>query len=117
MWVRRRRDHALAGSAVTPEAAVLSRRRALGTIAGAGAVLAAGGAALPGVARAAEDDDPSRHLYPAPTSPDYADAGRALTAESDATTHINFFEFSEPRFVNPLRWWKTIRPPRAEWQQ
>jgi methionine sulfoxide reductase catalytic subunit len=84
---------------VTPEAAVLSRRRALGTI--AGAALAAGGAGLPGLARAAEDDDPSRHLYPAPTNPDYANAGRALTAESDATTHINFFEFSEPRFVDP----------------
>jgi methionine sulfoxide reductase catalytic subunit len=108
MRIARRRDYALPESVVTPEAAVLSRRRALGTI--AGAVLAAGGAGLPGVARAMEDADPSRHLYPVPTNRDYADAGRALTAESDATTHINFFEFSEPRFVDPLRWWTTIRP-------
>lgn len=93
---------------VTPEPAVLSRRRALGTI--AGAALAASGAGLPGLARAAEEDDPSRHLYPAPTSPGYADAGRALTDKSDATTHVNFFEFSEPRFVDTLQWWTDIRP-------
>jgi methionine sulfoxide reductase catalytic subunit len=108
MRIRRQRSFDLPDSAVTPEAIVLSRRRALGTI--AGAAVAAAGAALPGLARAAEEVDPSRHLYPAPTNPDYSNAERALTAEADATSYINFFEFSEPRFVNPLRWWTDIRP-------
>jgi methionine sulfoxide reductase catalytic subunit len=94
-------------AAVTPEAAVLSRRRVLGTMAGASLALASG--SVGAIARP-EDDDPSRHLYPAPTRPDFADAGRPLSAERDVNTHVNFFEFSEPRFLNPLQWWSEIRP-------
>lgn len=107
--IRRRRGYALPERAATPERQVLSRRRLLGGMAGASAAALAGAAATPARARP-EDEDPSRDLYPAPTHPDHGDAGRPLSDKSDVTTHVNFFEFSEPRFLDPLQWWTEIRP-------
>ncbi len=81
MVVLRRRSWDASESLVTPEAFVLGRRTAF-----AGALA---GLALPQVARA----------QGAPSNPHFASAGRALTAESDATTYNNFYEFGTDKSI------------------
>ena len=75
MHIVRRRGWEIPERFVTPEALVTSRR---GFLAGGAAL------AIAGSARAAEPDP----KYP---------AGRALTAEKDATTYNNYYEFSESK--------------------
>ena len=106
--IRRARGWELPERAVTPEAVTLSRRDVLRAAVGAGSALA-----LPitsfGTPARADATDPSSHLYPAPRNDAYQTL-RELTDEVDATTWINFFEFSQPPVVDPLRWWTSIRP-------
>jgi sulfoxide reductase catalytic subunit YedY len=81
MRIIRRRGWEIAESQVTPEAVFLNRRALLTGTAG---LLAAAG--LPPLA-------PLAHAEPNPKYP----AGRPLTAEKDATTYNNYYEFSESK--------------------
>jgi sulfoxide reductase catalytic subunit YedY len=82
MLIARRRGWELPESAATPEALALGRRAVLA----GSAALALGGPAL-----AAEVAGGA-----APRNPKY-DGGRPLTAEKDATTYNNYYEFSEQK--------------------
>jgi len=82
MPIARRRGWELPESAATPVALALGRRAVLA----GSAVLALGGPAL-----AAEVAGGA-----APRNPKY-DGGRPLTAEKDATTYNNYYEFSEEK--------------------
>jgi sulfoxide reductase catalytic subunit YedY len=88
MPVLRRRGWEIAESRVTPEAATLGRRA---TLAGAAALAIGGtiGGSILGARRARAELAP----MPAPRNAKF-DPGRALTAEKDATTYNNFYEFS-----------------------
>ena len=81
MHIVRRRGWELKDSEATPEALALGRRTAL---AGAGALIA-GAPAMAGAADAG-----------VPRNPKY-EPGRALTAEKDATTYNNYYEFSDDK--------------------
>ncbi len=96
MIVHRKRGWELPESAVTPEGAKVARRAVLGT--------AAGAVALGSIARPAHafslfgSDTPDAKpadLKPiaATKNPKFADAGRPLTAEKEATHYNNFYEF------------------------
>ena len=82
MRIIRRRGWEIAESQVTPESAVIGRRKALG---GTAALLAAAGLAPVGPAAVYADPNPK---YP---------AGRAVTDEKSATTYNNYYEFSESK--------------------
>ena len=93
MLIPRRRGWELPESAITPESLVVSRRSVMaGSVAG----LIAGGSALHARAASAE-------RYP---------AGRALTAEDDATTYNNFYEFGEDKGIYRA----AQRLPVSPWQ-
>ncbi len=81
MHILRRRGWELKEAEATPEGVTLRRRAAL---AGAAALVAA-----PGAAWAAD-------AAPAPRNAKY-DPGRPLTAEKDATTYNNYYEFSDDK--------------------
>ena len=94
MPIRRNRDWELKESAITPED-VFRQRRALlktmglgGLIAGAAPLLAACEDEAPIVA----EDDPSAALYPVKRNAAYT-LDREITAEAEATTYTNFYEF------------------------
>lgn len=78
---------------VTPEQWVLSRREAMGL-----GVVAAGMMAglRPSVAAQAE---PGAALYPAAKNAKFADAGRPVTTETQATNYNNFYEFGTSKNV------------------
>jgi len=86
MLIARRRGWELPENVVTPEALAIGRRAVLA----GSAALAMGGGALGGRALAAEPGGA------APRNPKY-DGGRPLTAEKDATTYNNYYEFSEEK--------------------
>ncbi|MFY8115272.1 MAG: protein-methionine-sulfoxide reductase catalytic subunit MsrP, partial [Rhabdaerophilum sp.] len=85
MHIIRRRGWELPESAVTPEAAFLSRRESLGLGAGAMAMLLAGRARA---ATPAETDA----LHPYPRNAAF-DPGRPVTAEKFASQYNNFYEY------------------------
>jgi sulfoxide reductase catalytic subunit YedY len=93
-------------SRVTPEHVFLNRRAFMGGIAG-GAVLAATG-------KAWAETDPTATLYPAGANPAYGDAGRPLTAETEAVTFNNYYEFGSSKRIAeaaeklPLRPWAIV---------
>jgi methionine sulfoxide reductase catalytic subunit len=97
---------------VTPEAAVVSRRRwlALAGLGLAGAA-AAGWLLRPGTDREVLDtevyDPPGADLYRAPLNPVHSSAGRPLTDETAAARYSNFYEFSVTKSV-----WKYVGPFR-----
>ena len=76
-----KRDWEISERLVTPEALVMGRRAALGA---AGAALL-----LPGGARA----------QGAPMDPAFANAGRPITPEADATSYNNFYEFGTDKSI------------------
>src|SRR5579875_2403430 len=94
MFVHTRRSWALPESAVTPESLVLGRRAALAGV--------AAGALLAGTARARADG-----LTPDPRFP----PGRAITAETAATTYNNYYEFSEDKDL----WRAAQKLPQSPW--
>ncbi|MGD9742446.1 MAG: protein-methionine-sulfoxide reductase catalytic subunit MsrP [Dongiaceae bacterium] len=97
MHVRVRRGWEIPEREATPEAVFLRRRRLIAGLAAAPALLA--GARLltrPAFADAAED--PSAGLYPATQNPKYL-LDRPLTAEADATSWNNFYEFGSSKDV------------------
>ena len=81
MVIIKRRGWEISENLVTPEAFVLGRRAAL---AGAAAGLVASKAAW---------------AQGAPTNPHFENAGRAITAETDATTYNNFYEFGTDKSI------------------
>jgi sulfoxide reductase catalytic subunit YedY len=93
---------------VTPEAAVLSRRRWLARLGLGGLALAGVGG---GLLYAFRRPDPERvlghkqenpagaSLYPAPLNAAFMDGGRPLTDEKEAATYCNFYEFSGGKAV------------------
>src|SRR5215213_3477824 len=89
MLIRVKRGWELPESAATDEAVFRDRRRLLNGLA-AGPILASGAAGFP--AWAAAEADPSAGLYPAKRNDRYL-LDRPLTAERDATTYNNFYEF------------------------
>lgn len=102
MLIRRRPEWEIAEAAATPESAYLNRRALLAGM-GAGVGLLAGGRA----SLAAADSG----RYPAPRNPAYQ-IDRPLTAEAEATTYNNFYEFGMTKNIwraaqaLPLRPWK-----------
>ncbi len=86
MQVHRRRGWEIAEHAVTAESA-FDRRTAL--MGAAGAIAAAAFALRPGIARA----------QGAPLNPGYQ-PGRAITAEADATSYNNYYEFGTSKSIS-----------------
>jgi sulfoxide reductase catalytic subunit YedY len=94
---------------VTPEHLVtLSRRRWLGRVALGGVGLAAAGGGVWWALRAGSDDEvlapeqagaPGAGLYPARRNRRFRDAGRPLTAQTQAARYTNFYEFSRTKAV------------------
>lgn len=91
MHIIRRRGWELPESAVTPEAAFLSRRESLGLGAGAMAMLLAGRARA---ATPAETDA----LHPYPRNAAF-DPGRPVTAEKFASQYNNFYEYGTTKSI------------------
>ena len=101
MFIHIPRGWEIPESAVTPEAAVLGRRRVLGVAVGAAALAA-------GAGNARADTAPTETLLtPDPRFP----PGRAITAEKDATTYNNYYEFSE----NKNLWRAAQKLPQSPW--
>jgi sulfoxide reductase catalytic subunit YedY len=100
---------------VTPEAAVLSRRRWLKRLGLGGAAVAAGGAGLgwwlwqnapaDEVLAAGAVEAPGKEFYPARPQPNFLELDRPLTAEADAARYCNFYEFSSGKQV-----WRSVKP-------
>jgi methionine sulfoxide reductase catalytic subunit len=97
---------------VTPESAVLSRRRWLARV-GLGAGLTAAGAGAFWWWNGGRDDDVLNagrdavptDLFPAVRNPSFLETDRPLTAESSAARYCNFYEFSTTKQV-----WRWITP-------
>lgn len=105
MLIRRRPEWEIAEAAATPESAYLNRRTLL-----AGMGLGVGLAGL-GPAGRLSAASPSEQRYPAPRNAAYQ-IDRPLTAEAEATTYNNFYEFGMTKNIwraaqaLPLRPWK-----------
>lgn len=112
MLIKKRRGWELPEHTVTPEAVFHDRRRLMKALA-AGPMLAAASPLFGTRALAATDGDPSGPLYPVGRNPRYV-AGRDLTAEVEATTYNNFYEFGSHKQISraaqslPVRPW-TVR--------
>ncbi|OQW51263.1 protein-methionine-sulfoxide reductase catalytic subunit MsrP [Candidatus Raskinella chloraquaticus] len=81
-------------ASVTPEAYVMNRRLAMGLGLGAAASLVPHGRAF-----AQQQGEPGAEYYPAATSPNYANAGRPVTTETQAVNYNNFYEFGTSKNV------------------
>ena len=99
MLIQRRRGWEIPEGQATPEAVVLGRRTALGVAAGAG-LLAAGAAPARAWSLLGGSKPPPVNLKPltAPRNARY-DAGRPITAEREATTYNNYYEFGMSKSV------------------
>ena len=114
MLFKRKRGWELPDSAATDETHYLNRRRILAGLGIGGAILAApavlrmGGDEAPEVAAPVEID-PSAGLYPVARNAAYA-VERALTAEAEATTYNNFYEFGSHKNIHRAAQTLPIRP-------
>lgn len=108
--VRRKRGWELPEHEATPESVFLSRRALL-----AAGAAAAGAAAIatPALAQRAGQTpafvDPTADLYPAQQNMRYR-LDRPLTAERDATTYNNFYEFGSHKAIHPMAQRLPLRP-------
>jgi sulfoxide reductase catalytic subunit YedY len=93
MKLIRRPDWALPESAATPESVWLDRRAIL-----RGMGLGAAGVAL-GAPAFAMGPTPADFPHPAPRNPDFADAGRPVTAEEVNARYNNFYEFGSHKQI------------------
>ena len=109
MLIKTRRAWELPDSAATPEQVFRDRRRLCQAMA-AGPILIAG-AALGGRRLSADDApaDPSAALYPMAQNPRYT-LDRPLTAEADATSYNNYYEFGSSKEVKDAAQSLPIRP-------
>ncbi len=122
MLIKRNRAWELPESAATPEAVFHDRRRLAKTLA-AGPILAATspwllaacgedeGAAKSanGTAKAANPPDPTTGLYPVKRNPRYK-LDRPVTAEAEAITYNNFYEFGSHKQISRAAKALVIRP-------
>ena len=113
MLNRIRKSWELPESAATPESIFRGRRRLLKAVA-AGPILVAAPAALIGCDSEEEKaiaatPDPTAHLYPVKRNERYKVA-RAITAESDATTYNNYYEFGSSKNIHGRARTLPIRP-------
>jgi sulfoxide reductase catalytic subunit YedY len=93
----RRPSWALPESAATPEDVYLNRRDILAGM-GFGAVAAVSASVGASAARAM-GPAPAAFPSPAPLNPAFADAGRAVTAESVSASYNNFYEFGSHKLI------------------
>ena len=106
MLIKRTEGWNIAESRVTPEHVFLNRRHFMGA--------AAGAMALAATRPALAEGDPSASLYPAKLNPAFADAQRPVTAEADATTFNNYYEFGSSKRIAeaakklPIRPWEVV---------
>lgn len=106
MLIRRSRGWEIKESAVAPETAYLNRRALLAGMGFAGLGLGFG----PSAGARAQAPGQSAPFDPPPRNPIY-DAGRPTTAEAEATTYNNFYEFGMSKNIwrqaqaLPLRPW------------
>ncbi len=108
-YVRTKRGWELPESEATPEALFLTRRALLAGVPGAGLAMAgAASAQRVGTAPAA---DATAGRYPAARNDRYP-LDRPLTAESDATTYNNFYEFGGHKAI----WRQAQRMALRPWQ-
>ncbi len=96
MHVIRRPDWALPESAATPERVWLNRRAIL---AGMGLGAGLGAAGLGAGAAHAMGPTPADFPHAAPRNPDFADAGRPVTAEELNARYNNFYEFGSHKQI------------------
>ena len=110
MLIRSKPGWEIAAREATPEAAFHDRRRLVKALA-AGPILLAGGPMLlaGGRALAAGSADPSAGLYPVARNLRYR-LDRPLTAEKDATTYNNFYEFGSHKQISDAAQALKIRP-------
>jgi sulfoxide reductase catalytic subunit YedY len=110
MLIKRRRGWELPERAATPEQVFQERRRLIQGLA-AGPMLLAGGSGLIGVA-AAQDDDPSADLYPAPRNERYRLDERLprISDERLVTSYNNFYEFGSHKQIAKAAQALVIRP-------
>lgn len=109
MLVKVKRGWELPEYMATPEDVFLNRRQIAKTIA-AGPILA--GAApllMAGQAMAAKGEDPTVGLYPVERNPKYL-LDRDITAERDAITYNNFYEFGSHKQISRSAQRLNIRP-------
>ena len=109
MWIRKTRGWEMKESLATPEGVFRDRRRFLAGA--AGAIFAPALLACEKKA-AAEGDaapDPSAGLYPVKQNPKYT-LDRDLTAEADATTYNNYYEFGTSKYIYEAAQALPIRP-------
>lgn len=109
MLIKRRRGWEMREADATPESVYLDRRTLLksagfGIMAAAGAGLAAVEAAAQGV-----EADPSAALYPAKQNMRYR-LDRPVTAEKEATTYNNFYEFGSHKGISGAAQALKLRP-------
>ena len=113
MLIRIRRGWELPESAATPEAVFHDRRRLLKTAA-AGSILMAAPAALVGCDSEEEiaiknTPDPTAKLYPVKRNERYT-LDRPVTAEEEATTYTNYYEFGSSKNIHARAQALPIRP-------
>jgi sulfoxide reductase catalytic subunit YedY len=97
---------------VTPESAVISRRRWLKRVSYGAAVLGAGAGAWlwyhgtdKQVIGHGQYTGPRADLYPFATNPKFSDADRAVSPETAVARYCNFYEFSSTKQV-----WRYVEP-------
>jgi sulfoxide reductase catalytic subunit YedY len=103
----------LPDSAATPEAAFVSRRAVLASLAGGGITLATGAGLAWWARRGTENEVLNAGLtagnelkrFSAPRNPRFAKMDRPLTDEADAARYCNFYEFSSTKEV-----WRYVEP-------
>ena len=105
MFFKRKRGWELPESMATDESVFLLRRKLIKTL-GAGPILLASAAPA---AVAAKMVDPTADLYPGPRNEKYK-LDRPLSAEKDALTYNNFYEFGSHKKISDAAQKLKIRP-------
>lgn len=108
MLVKAKRGWELPEHMATPENVFLNRRQIAKTIA-AGPILAAAASPLLMAGEAMAAGDPTADLYPVAQNTKYK-VDRDLTAESDATTYNNFYEFGSHKQISKSAQRLSVRP-------
>jgi len=113
MLIKVKRGWELPEHMATPEDVFWNRREIAKAIA-AGPILAGSASVLmAGQALAAKDEDPSASLYPVTRNPKFV-LDREITAENEATTYNNYYEFGSHKQISRSAQRLTIRPWEIE---